>query len=956
MGPGRRCVASLMFAWAVVCCGADPPPMAETPALVTCSRVKTLFPSLAPALGRALPMKRSGAAYRPVVSAPTGTATRGAWRLPGQHRLSAELPSRATAPIRFSSGPVTLEVTLQGATDVPARLIDTGLVYRSVFPSADSIHLTEAQRVEELFLLKDRRAPRSFCYRLQVTRGGGRARALAGTVEVLDSRGTAWLRFERPYVLDRRGRRHAVIQQLEGERLTLTLPGQLKHYPLLLGPAWTTTGNMPLGQMQMSATLLPNGKVLIAGGCGDPFCTPPTNKAAIYDPISRTWTTTSSMKTGRFYHTATLLKTGANKGRVLVVGGSVYQAPTAQVELYDPAKGTWTAGTALSKARTWHSATLLLSGKVLVAGGSDGTTQKSALLYDPQKGTWSVADSMLTARNRHTATRLIGGQVLVVGGVNKTAGGSAGLSTAEVYNPASGHWTSTDSVVTGRSRHSATLLTTGAGAGKVLLVGGYGKGIYLSSAELYQPKTGKWSSAGSMKAVRAYHAATMLNFGADAGKVLVTGGSYLYSKIQVLDTVEIFDPPSGAWALAGAMNCQRATHTATRLSSGAVLVTGSNTTQGKCAITGEIYQPTSGQQCTKNTDCFAGHCVDGICCETACQGSCLECVATSGKIGTASKCQFVAYGKPDTKATTPCAAPSFCDGKGFCFKTNGVACTKDSLCVSKFCVAGLCCDKLCDGPCVSCAIKGKEGTCSARPINTACSVSEPKACNGKGKCLLVNGQKCGADSDCISDICKDGFCCDRACDKICESCKLAGLQGYCAQLPAKTDLEGECIGKDAKCGGTCDGKNQCEFPGKGTSCGASPCMACDGTGECTTTPVDDSKCQVDCDKLDTPCRDYHDLVDNRCESLGLCKQPNDPKACTRYTELKCSDAGPDRGAVDLRPGPDLAPGPDAALHRGSAEKTGCDCGVGATHASGLGGSLMLALLLAMAYRRRNAAG
>jgi uncharacterized repeat protein (TIGR02543 family) len=179
----------------------------------------------------------------------------------------------------------------------------------------------------------------------------------------------------------------------------------------------------------------------------------------------------------RVFHSATLL----SNGKVLVAGGFGNSTYWSSVELFDPSSGTWAATDSMGTTRAYHTATLLQNGKVLVAGGfgTGSTYLKSAELFDPSSGTWTSTGSMGTARRFHTAILLSNGKVLVVGGSNS---GSTYLKSAELYDPSSGTWTATDLMGTARYDHTATLLSNG----KVLVAGGFGTGsTYLKSAELY---------------------------------------------------------------------------------------------------------------------------------------------------------------------------------------------------------------------------------------------------------------------------------------------------------------------------------------------------------------------------------------------------------------------------------------------------------------------------------------
>jgi N-acetylneuraminic acid mutarotase len=206
---------------------------------------------------------------------------------------------------------------------------------------------------------------------------------------------------------------------------------------------------------------------------------------------------------------------------VLVAGGfDTGLDPVGSAELYDPATGSWTLTGSLNTARYFHTATLLPNGMVLVAGGLACCTfiSASAELYDPTSGTWTPTGSLNIARDSHTAILLPNGMVLVAGGFDSTSNASA---SAELYDPASGTWTSAGNLNNARVYHTATFLPNG----MVLVAGGrdgpsFTPSDILSSAELYDPASGSWTVTGSLNAVRAYHMATLL----PNGMVLVAGG------------------------------------------------------------------------------------------------------------------------------------------------------------------------------------------------------------------------------------------------------------------------------------------------------------------------------------------------------------------------------------------------------------------------------------------------
>jgi hypothetical protein len=277
------------------------------------------------------------------------------------------------------------------------------------------------------------------------------------------------------------------------------------------GGTWSSAHSMISAREYQTATLLSNGKVLVAGGLFYSPSATTLSSAELYNPISDTWSPVASMATARYQHTATLL----NNGKVLVAGGwKIGVGPLSSAEIYDPVSKTWSSAGNMTTARVNQTATVLNNGEVLVAGGSNHGALPSAELYDPVSNSWSSAGYMATARFYHTATLLSNGEVLVAGGLDVSF---ADTSSAELYDPATNTWSGVASMVTARDQHTATLLSNGT----VLITGGAGGGLpVLSSAELYDPAADSWSLAGNMATSRADDTAILLN----NGKVLVAGG------------------------------------------------------------------------------------------------------------------------------------------------------------------------------------------------------------------------------------------------------------------------------------------------------------------------------------------------------------------------------------------------------------------------------------------------
>lgn len=378
----------------------------------------------------------------------------------------------------------------------------------------------------------------------------------------------------------------AVDEAAVAEEPAASLPPSLIHHVAKTlnvsaseGP-WTPSGNLQTARVLHVATTLVSGRVLVTGGTDNKVV---FASVELYDRPSNTWTLAKPMSKPRTGHTATLL----SDGRVLVAGGlPVMEGFTIpDCELYDPATNTWTPAKSMGVARAGHTATRLPNGKVLVAGGHPGGTDeipgkslKSAELYDPVANTWTAVPPMSTERMTHVAALLANGKVLVAGGGE----GTAGLA-GELYDYVTNTWSKA-----GAMSQSPYLPAIVFASGKMVLTGGADrvKMQPLAGTERYDPATNAWSAAAPMAQARAAHtAATMTN-----EQVMVAGGALSFSSF--LNSAELYDPVANTWKSAGKMATARAMHTASVLGDGKVLIIGGMGPLGPLAST-ELFDPST---------------------------------------------------------------------------------------------------------------------------------------------------------------------------------------------------------------------------------------------------------------------------------------------------------------------------------------------------------------------------
>ncbi|WP_437280015.1 kelch repeat-containing protein [Sorangium sp. So ce375] len=549
---------------------------------------------------------------------------------------------------------------------------------------------------------------------------------------------------------------------------------------LLIDPAWVASLPMSQPREDHTATLLPDGRVLVVGGRND--SSDALASAELFQPASGLWLPAAPMSAARADHTATLLP----GGDVLVVGG-------ATAELYHPATNTWSVAAPPAASRARHTATLLEDGTLFVTGGRVGDSPvATAERYDPASNTWAPRAPLARARSGHAAVRLNDGRVLVVGG-----------DDSEVYDPTTDRWSPPVITAAFHDHHTATLLPDG----DVLLVGGtqVGEGSNQARyipAEVYEPETNTWTLPGlSFFRGIGEHTATLL----PNGKVLLVGGYAMsLSGGPPLHewSVTLFDPVTGdSVSGAGGLPSNRANHTATLLLDQRVLLTGGSRpsrSEGAMAITA-IYGVALGSACASGSDCTAGHCVDGVCCDAACDGG--PCDACSVAAGAAQDGRCAALTGPSCDdgqactqadvckagacAGTPvvCAAPDTCHeaacepATGECIATqrpdgaacdDGDGCTEGEACVGGACVAGASVE--CPPP-PACHAPGEcdaeTGRCASAPLPDGSGCDDGDACTQEDAC---RGGVCEGSSpvSCAEIDCRYAGSCDPAtgaCDR-----------------------------------------------------------------------------------------------------------------------------------------------------------------------------------------------
>ncbi len=389
-------------------------------------------------------------------------------------------------------------------------------------------------------------------------------------------------------------------------------------YLVPAGGMWSSTGSLHTARSRHTATLLGDGRVLVAGGVdadGRRLAS-----AELYEPVAGGWIPTGSLSIARGDHTATLLP----DGRVLVVGGTGAggsEETLASAELYDPEAGRWSPTGPMGAARSGHTASMLADGRVLVAGGQDATICDpgfaigSSEIFDPATTTWGPTGSLDQGRVFHTATLLGDGRVLTLGGYRgchfdppenldlppEPDAVEGPIARPEIYDPIVGGWTAGSESPFRRIHHTSIPLPDGS----VLVAGGYAGNVETGgaatvptpAAETFDPATGQWRLTLLLQAGRARATGTAL----PGGRILLAGGVTSEDSAP-FSSAEVYDPFTRSWSYTGSMHVARRNHTATLLRAGPasacgdgcgrVLVAGGEPENCTCPTgSAELYTP-----------------------------------------------------------------------------------------------------------------------------------------------------------------------------------------------------------------------------------------------------------------------------------------------------------------------------------------------------------------------------
>lgn len=697
--------------------------------------------------------------------------------------LSFSIPTRADHPFtlknrRFGA---SVAVQLEGASPAERTGDDDEWTYRDALGSGNDLVLASTTAgLEDWVRLA---TPGRVAYRVTLGENVAGLRSLGASVEFLDARGTPVLRASRAVAIDAEGERAELQFTVEGcevDRdprgpwgravvdpgnrecvLVVDVPSTMSG-PVWVDPLWTTTDNLAVARWGAQLAVAGSGpdlRVLAIGGRTGDDGQISTGVVESFDPDTLTWSTLPALPEPTIQGRAVTLL----DGRVLLIGGNAEPAGAIAVttsRLFDPLTSTWSLADAMNVARRYHTATVLLDGRVLVAGGAFfNDSHGTAEVYDPALDTWTPTANLGGLRAEAEAILLPDGKVLVTGGYGGT---SFSRNSSELWDPAAngglGAFEPENVMPGGTYGHGIAMW----GTDRVIVTGGeqnFTFGLY-GFDQVYDIAAKSWDAVdpGSL---RAYGGAANL----PDGSALIFGGCNanmdsmaIFPCIDPFDSVRMY-PAGGTAAIELPLDpftLARAKFGWVVLPDGRMIAAGGGAgSNGVVTDRVDVFEYlVLGDDCTFDNACVSGFCVDGVCCESECAGACESCAGVV--IGTAGLCAAYASGT---------------DPDGEC-ANDGALCLQTGMC-------------------------GESG-CELHST-TDCDLTP-----------------CSSGSECSSGACSDGICCDVACDQTCASCRNADTgqpEGECHAILFATDPDGECVdgvAGDCAAQNLCDGDFECK--------------------------------------------------------------------------------------------------------------------------------------------------
>lgn len=864
--------------------------------------------------------------------------------------IAVRVDGDSRGAFRFGSGEQVVTLTLDGASSAPS-LAGGHVFFRDALPGVDQLLVATRFRVEQLLVLHDR--TRS-TFRMHVARAPGLAapKVVDGDVVFATRNGTDVLRLLAPHAVDARGTVREATMSLDGDDLVVKLDLDGLELPVVLDPpgevvAWSkkTPASAPPARYDAPAAFDATANaVLVFGG----YDTAPRGdlwswNGTAWTPLC-TGTCATTAPAARYLHSAAW----GSSGKLLVFGGIGSSGAVADTWSWNgsawtnPCSSACGASARRGAAMAWDSSRdeYVLFGGYASTGPVDETYVWSGSAWVAKcTGTCVRPPPRTEAAIAFDSKRK---KVVLFGGKDLTGA----RSDSWEWDGATATWTqvctacATDGSDRPNARASASMAYD-ANRGVSILYGGY-------SGTTYYDDTWEWNGSAWSKTTSGSPSQRFgvgLAFDSTRKRTVLFGGSTPGSASS---------PWSETWEYhAYGASCTSAATCDTPVCEDGRCCEVSCAPCQRCDVTpglcttapdGEdnpgcfgtqyckagacLSKKSNGVACANAYECTSGNCVDGVCCNDACTGSCRSCLAsdTGGANGTCGNVTAGAKRSTGTAcgatAASTCGADGTCDGAGACRKwVSGTVCVAAS-CASPTSQKNA---STCDG--AGACVAGATVTCGPglACIGTACK----STCAGDGDCASgffcdagsckakkTNGTACGAAHECSSGFCpaQDGVCCDSACTGTCMACSAAkkgsGADGVCGAVPDGADPDAECPNPPPfSCGfdGMCNGAGACRtFAKSGVACadstsctaGEQKGKACDGAGNCVdgaVTKCDPYKCDGGGKVCLAKCSVDGDCTDTTffCDALGLCtKKKTNGASCGEAKECasgSCAD-------------------------------------------------------------------